>query len=70
MVKDPASPAKRTCTQFHQHFTPKIFVRKCFLCSFTNLQFGFVIFWQKYISAKAACKLSLSISPTFTHIAL
>jgi len=36
---------------------------KVLFAAFLVLQFGFVIFWQKNISTKAACHLS--ISPTF-----
>jgi hypothetical protein len=38
-------------SQFHQHFTSNFFERKVFFAVFLELQFGFVIFWQKSIVA-------------------
>ena len=38
--------------------------------AFLYLQFGFVIFWQKNIGAKAACKMLMKLAPwvDFTNI--
>jgi hypothetical protein len=42
-------------TQFHQHFIARI-CTKVLYAAFLLLQFGFLIFWQKNIGEKAACK--------------
>jgi hypothetical protein len=39
------------------------FSYKSFLHSFMCLQFGFVIFWQKYLGAKAAHKMLVKLTP-------
>ncbi len=56
-----------TRCQFHQHFTQKFFVQKCFM-QFFELQFGFVIFWQKNIRAKSACKMLMKSTTGTIHI--
>ncbi len=38
------------------------FSYKCFVLLFFNLQFGFVIFWCKNISAIAACKMLIKLT--------
>ena len=41
--------------QFHQHFTCNFSVQKCFGQIFCAYSLGCYFFWQKKISAKAAC---------------
>ncbi len=43
--------------QFPQHFTSRFFCKKVFWAAFFNLQFGFIIFWQKNIGTKVAHKM-------------
>jgi len=56
-----------TWFQFHQHFTSSFFCAKVFCETFLSLNFGFVIFWQTHICAKAACNM-LVILTTGLHI--
>ena len=51
-----------TKCQFHQHFTSSFFCTKVFGAAFLCLQVGFVIFWQKKIGAKAACKMLVKLT--------
>jgi len=51
----------RRC-QFHQHFTLNFFVQKCFAQDFFHFLFGFVIFWHKNISTKAARKMLMKLT--------
>ena len=39
-----------------------VFCMKVLCAAFMCLQFGFVIFWQKEIDAKAACKMSVKLA--------
>ncbi len=41
------------------------FCTKMFCVAFLKLQFGFVIFWQKNIGAKAALKILVKLTPGF-----
>jgi hypothetical protein len=47
--------------QFHQYFTT--FYTKVFFEAFICLQFGFLIFWQKDFSTKAAHKMLVKLAP-------
>jgi len=38
------------------------FIQKCFFAAFLLLPFGFAIFWQKNIGAKAACKMLMILT--------
>ena len=48
--------------QFHKYFSSSFFCTKVFCTAFLCLQFGFVIFWQKEISAKAVRKLLVKLA--------
>ena len=53
---------KATRCQFQQHFTSSFFCKEVFCTACPCLQFGFVIFLPKEISAKAACKLLVKLT--------
>jgi len=44
-------------------FYKQLFHTKVFGAAFYNLQFGFVIFWQNNIGAKAARKMLVKLAP-------
>ncbi len=50
---------------FHQHFTSRFLLQKCFLQLFFKLQFGFVIFWKNYVGAKSDCKMLMKLTAGF-----
>jgi len=39
-----------------------------FCAAFLKLQFGFVIFWQKNIGAKAACKMLMTLTKKLNFV--
>jgi len=43
-------------------FYVHLFCTKVLCAAFLSLQFGFVIFWRKIISAKAACKMLMKLA--------
>ncbi len=42
-----------------------LFDSKVLCAAFLQLQFGFIIFWQKNIGAKAACKMLMKLTTAF-----
>ena len=48
-------------------FYKQLFCTKAFCAAFLYLQFVFVIFWQKEIGAKAACKVLVKLTSFCTH---
>ncbi len=53
---------ERSQVLIHQQFISSFFVQKCLAKLFLYLQFGFVIFWQKNIGAKAASKMLVKLT--------
>jgi hypothetical protein len=61
-VKSRSFITKLCSSQCHQYFYEQLFNTKVFFAVFLYLQFGFVIFCQKNISAKAARKLLVKLT--------
>ena len=55
---------KEQVGQFHQHFTSSFFCTKVFCAVFLCLRYGFVIFLQKEIGAKADRKMLVKLTTT------
>jgi len=49
-------------SQFHQHFTRKFFVQKCFAQLFSSIVLALQHFWRKNIPAKGLCKMLMKLT--------